>query len=140
MRKIGKFLNTTNGEIRINPKSEFTKPSDYETRLGYLQSNDIDRPAGKSRFPDHSYYGITTSQFDLSSTFSPQEKELVYALQNHPRLALQLSKHLDEAKKAVALAESSRIARWERAQIRQSQKRPSEAGIHRSKYRTFHRR
>ena len=40
---------------------------------------------------------------------NPQEKELVFALQNHARLALQLSKHLDEAKKAAALAERSPI-------------------------------
>ena len=34
----------------------------------------------------------------------------MYALQNHARLALQLSKHLDEAKKSATLAERSRIA------------------------------
>jgi signal transduction histidine kinase len=34
----------------------------------------------------------------------------VYALQNHARLALQLTRHFDEAMKAGALAERSRIS------------------------------
>ena len=110
MRKNGKLPSLTNGEGRINSKNDYMSLSDAESCSDYLQANDRKRLAGASLFLGDTRYGAITSQFHLSSTFSPQEKELVCALQNRGRLALQLGKMLDEAKKAAALAERSRIA------------------------------
>ena len=104
-------LRTSSVRDPARSKGEFTKSTDHELCLGYLRSDDCDPAAGMSQFPDDSYYSAATSRLELPRSFgAPKEKEPVYALQNDARLALQLTRHFDEAMKAGALAERSRIA------------------------------
>jgi signal transduction histidine kinase len=110
MRKNGKLLSLTNGEGRINSKNDYMSLSDAERCSDYLRANDGKRPAEASLFLRNTCYSAITSQFDPVHSFCPQEEKLAYALQNPGRLALQLGKMLDEARKAAALAERSRIA------------------------------
>jgi signal transduction histidine kinase len=104
-------LRTSSVRDPARSKGEFTKSTDHDLCLGYLRSDDCDPAPEMSQFPDDSYYSAATPRLDLPRSFgAPKEKEPVYALQNHARLALQLTRHFDEAMKAGALAERSRIA------------------------------
>ena len=103
-------LRTSSVRDPARSKGEFTKSTDHELCLGYLRSDGCDSAPEMSQFPDDSYYSAATSRLDLPRSFgAPKEKEPVYALQNHARLALQLTS-FDDAMKAGALAERSRIA------------------------------
>ena len=105
------IVETNNGDRHINSKSEFTNFSDYEACLSFWRSDENQRTAGSSRFAERCYYAANTSQFDLFCGFSSEKAEPPSAQQNLRWLALQLTRHFEEAKKAAALAERLRIAR-----------------------------
>jgi signal transduction histidine kinase len=105
MRNIGKLRSLTNGEIRTNSKNGAESLSDYEP-------NARKRLAGMAPFLADTSYGATTPRVDLPRSFSPEEQDgkLTHCFQNDERLALQLTRLVDEARKSAALAERSRIA------------------------------
>src|SRR5258708_10152453 len=105
MRNIGKLRSLTNGEIRTNSKTGAESLSDYEP-------NAKKRLAGMAPFLADTSYGATTPRVDLPRSFSPEEQDgkLTHCFQNDARLALQLTRLVDEARKSAALAERSRIA------------------------------
>jgi signal transduction histidine kinase len=105
MRNIGKLRSLTNGEIRINSKNGAESLSDYESNADQLL-------AGMAPFLTDTSYCAMTPWVDLHRSFSPEEQEekLAHCFQNDARLALQLTRLVDEARKSAALAERSRIA------------------------------
>ena len=66
-----------------------------------------------SRLQGKGYYGAITPKSDISRTFSSleaEERDLTHSVQSNAELAPKLTRLIDEAKKAAALAERSRIA------------------------------
>ena len=75
------------------------------------ESSDNERLACVSRLPGKGYFRAITSQFDIPRSFSSQEeRELSHSIGSNADLAPQLTRLIDEAMKAAALAERSRIA------------------------------
>ena len=76
------------------------------------ESSDNERLACVSRLPGKGYFRAITSQFDIPRSFSSQEEEREpsHSIRSNADLAPQLTRLIDEAMKAAALAERSRIA------------------------------
>jgi signal transduction histidine kinase len=85
----------------------------HPASLSGHESSDDERLACVSRLPGKRFFGAITPQFDILRSFSSQEAEErdpAHSVETNAVLAPQLTRLIDEAKKAAALAERSRIA------------------------------